>query len=790
MKKKKIFFITLSFIIPLLVYILVFFINGLLTNKTVASGDMFAQYYPLFNYLKGILNGTNSMFYSYTKGLGGTMLGTMFYYMSSPFNLLLIFIKQENIIYFIPYLIILKLSLCGLTMYLYMRKKFKKDSFGLLIFSLCYSFMGYNLNYFLNIMWIDVVIMTPLVIMGLDKIIEDKSPVQYIVYLFLSIVSNYYIAYMLCIFCVLYYIYNVILKKDKTTIKKFLISSLLSGLMCSFFLIPCILETPNYMRVNGINNMLLFDYNFLNLFSKTYIGSLNLNDTLNFSSMNIYCGIIILPLVYLYLTNKKIDKRERKHTLLLLSAMILPCFIGILNYIWHLFTIPSSYSFRYSFLLCFTLIIIAYKSFIKLEITKEKIMKYLALYSIISFFFIILICFGEYYDFLNYKLIWLTFLLLIIYFGLLLKKYKKLILILLLIENIINISIIFSRTEFKYLDEYKKENEIIKPLIEKYKSNNYRIETTAFITFNDSIIMKYNGISNFLSTTNKKTLNFLSQHENPKASKTNMFVYQMQNYTLDSLLGLKYIITNVTLENYKLVEQMKANDKTYNVYENPNYIGLGTVIKNECNNTENKYNCLFDIKEDLYKEYKNKNGEYEIKKGYYYIYIDDIQDTNFEDLNEQLKEDFYKKSIDHITYKSEKNKKIKLNIDETIDKEIKVMYFDYDKFKTIKRNNLEVYEINKNALKGKINSKEDGILMITIPYEKGFNIEVNNKKVKYFEVADTFIGINIEKGENDIKITYKQPGVKIGILVSMLSATLCVIYTIIDEKKDRYEKNI
>ena len=181
MKKKKTLLITLSFLIPLFVYTLVFFINGLLTKKTVASGDMLAQYYPLFSYLKGIFNGTNSIFYSYTKGLGGTMFGTIFYYMSSPLNILLVFVKSENIIYFIPYLIILKLSLCGLTMYLYMRKKFQKDSFGLLTFSLCYSFMGYNLNYFINIMWIDVVIMTPLVIMGLDKIIEDKSPVQYII---------------------------------------------------------------------------------------------------------------------------------------------------------------------------------------------------------------------------------------------------------------------------------------------------------------------------------------------------------------------------------------------------------------------------------------------------------------------------------------------------------------------------------------------------------------------------------------------------------------------------------
>ena len=777
MKKKKILFITLSFIIPLLVYILVFFINGLLANKTVASGDMFAQYYPLFNYLKGIFNGTNSIFYSYSKGLGGTMFGTLFYYMSSPLNLLLLLIKTKNIIYFIPYLIILKLSLCGLTMYLYMRKKFKKDSFGLLIFSLCYSFMGYNLNYFANIMWIDVVIMTPLVIMGLDRIIEDKSPIQYIICLFISILSNFYISYMLCIFCVLYYAYNVILSKNTKTIKKFIISSILAGLMCSFFLIPCILETTNYMRTSAITDMNLFDYNFLNLFSKTYIGSLNLNNILNYSSMNIYCGIIILPLVYLYLTNKKINSKERKMTLIFIIIMIIPCFIEILNYIWHLFTIPSSYSFRYSFLLCFILIIIGYKSFEKLEITKQKIMPYITVYSIISFLFIILTCFGKYYDFLNYKLIWITMILLIIYFILLLKKKKELILVLILIENILNISIIFDRTEFLELDEYKNQYTIIQHLIEKYKNENYRIETTDYLTFNDSIIMEYNGISNFLSTTNKRTLNFLTNYENNTTKKNNLFMYINQSYILDSLLGIKYIITNDEFENYKLVEQIKASNKEYNVYENPNSIGFGTIIKNECNNVNNEFNCLFDIKEELYKEYKNKNNEYEIKQGYYYIYIDDIQNTNFEELNPQIEDDLYKVSTDYFMYRSKSDKKIKLKIDETIDK-IKVMYFDYDKYKSIKYETFEVDEINKKELKGKIKSKEGGILMLTIPYEKGFNIEVDNNKVEYFEVANTFIGINVGKGEHDIKITYKQPELEIGILMSSISLLISIGYVL------------
>mgnify|MGYP002627251691 CR=1 FL=1 len=93
-QKKKVL-IALSFFIPLIVFLFIFNINGLLTDKTILSGDMHAQYYPLFNYLKGVFDGNNSIFYSFSKGLGGTMFGTIFYYLSSPLNLFLFFVDGQ-----------------------------------------------------------------------------------------------------------------------------------------------------------------------------------------------------------------------------------------------------------------------------------------------------------------------------------------------------------------------------------------------------------------------------------------------------------------------------------------------------------------------------------------------------------------------------------------------------------------------------------------------------------------------------------------------------------------------
>ena len=77
------------------------------------------------------------------------------------------------------------------------------------MFSLCYAFMAYNINFQINIMWIDGIILLPLVMLGIDKLINENKYKLYIITLFITIFSNYYIGYMICIFSVLYFIYKI-----------------------------------------------------------------------------------------------------------------------------------------------------------------------------------------------------------------------------------------------------------------------------------------------------------------------------------------------------------------------------------------------------------------------------------------------------------------------------------------------------------------------------------------------------------------------------------------------------
>lgn len=785
-QNKKITYGIIAFIIPLILLIIMLLSNDLLNNQIVIKGDIYAQLYPLLNYLKSIINGTNDIFYSLNKNLGGTMFGTYFYYLSSPLNLIVKYIKSENIPLFLMWLAIIKMSLCSLTMYLFMTYKHKTSNFLITALSICYGLMGYNINFFVNVMWLDVVLMTPIVLIGLDKIINQKSPILYIISLFVSIILNYYISYMLCIFCLIYFIYEILLKdidkKQKIQItKKFITISILTGLMCSFFLFPCIAESQNYFRTLNIKDIFYFDFNIFNVFSKTFIGSANFKDILNYSSINLYCGVITTILVYLYLVNNSIPKKKRKLTLYVIILMVLPCFIFPLNYIWHLFSNPNFYNYRYSFLLCFFLLNIAYESYSNLNINNKTIKPFLILYSVISIYYIA-ISYTKFYDFLSLENILITILFLIIYYIILKKKNDKILCLIIIIEMILNLALIF-KNPIVFSKRKSINNDYIK-IANKYKND--RIEFTDFITFNDSILMEYYGINNFLSTNNNRVMRFFTQTATKKEYiDQNIYNYGDNQYILDMIIGLKYIISPYKIDNYDYIEKTIIDEKEYYVHENPNYLGISYIVNNYCNDIsfdfkydEKVFNCLFNSNYNFYKEYKinqTKEGYSSIikKPSNFYIYYPNIVSSGID-----FKEEIISYTNDYAYIKNdEKNYKFEFKIDNTNLDELKIYYFDFQELKSALETNKEKleYRIVDNKIYGNINT-EGGILMVTIPYEKGLIIKVDGKKIEYKEVLNTFVGIDLEKGNHEITIDYKQPYLKEGLIISIISLFLTIYY--------------
>ena len=97
-----------------------------------------------------------------------------------------------------------------------------------------------------------------------------------------------------------------------------------------------------------------------------------------------------------------------------------------------------------------------------------------------------------------------------------------------------------------------------------------------------------------------------------------------------------------------------------------------------------------------------------------------------------------------------------------------------------KKNNIQEYKINSNKTKGnhiegKIDVKENGYFNISIPYDKGFNIKLDNDKINYEKTNKNFIGFPIKKGTHKITIDYKAPYKNISLIISLSSIILLII---------------
>ena len=243
--------------------------------------------------------------------------------------------------------------------------------------------MGYNVAYYYNYMYFDNVVFFPLLIMGLDKLIYERKNKQYIFMLTISILSNFYIGYMECIFSLLYFIYSYInlKKKDKKIIKDFIISSLLSGIMCAITLIPIVLELLNgkveHFNIEAQTNYLQFNKNYLNFFYKLMPGTI-IEEDIKYGSVNIYVSMLVAVLVIKFFFIKNISKKEKITTLIFILFFLLSLSFNLIDYTWHMFLRPIWYPNRYSFMISFLLITTGCKSYTNLDkIKQSNLMKFI-----------------------------------------------------------------------------------------------------------------------------------------------------------------------------------------------------------------------------------------------------------------------------------------------------------------------------------------------------------------------------------------------------------------------------
>ena len=182
-------------------------------NRSLLIWDLRWQYVQFFEWFRRILLEGGNIFYSFNTGLGANMVGLYAYYLASPLNCLVIFF--EDIQLFILILTIIKLGFAAVTCSIFLRNRCRSlSNVWVVLLAICYGTMSYTFSQKSNIMWLDGLVFLPLIAYGVYNVVENRKKGMLYGSVLLAIFSNWYIAYMCCLFSVIYFFYELIINKS------------------------------------------------------------------------------------------------------------------------------------------------------------------------------------------------------------------------------------------------------------------------------------------------------------------------------------------------------------------------------------------------------------------------------------------------------------------------------------------------------------------------------------------------------------------------------------------------
>ena len=524
-KLKKIIPFIVAFLVSIVGFFGVILILNLVGAKpTTVFSDAEEQYINFLAYFRTILLGQNNLDYAFSFSVGGGFFSLAAYYLFSPFNLLVVLFPAEKIILGFNIILALKLGAAGITSFIFFRKVLEKikqrRDFYAIFLGTSFTLSSFTFIFFFHIMWLDGVIMLPLVALGLRKLVEEKQTKLYLVSLATTILANFYVGFMLAIFSVLFVAFLTLRKKrEKAEVleiaKKFFGASILAGGIGMTVIIPTLLSGSGTQRIalsafKPAANLSLVE------FLVALVGGTLPEKNLESGVPNFYVGLIILVLVGAYFLNKKVERREKLAAGGLVLAFVLSFFIRTFNSIWHAGTIEAWFRFRYSYIFAFVLVFIAAESLVlMLKDRKEsRIGKRRVAVALAGVVLLQVVDLGG--------------------SGLALVRAAN------EEEN--------GREIAELTEEFRENLEIV----EKIKSEDggfYRIASERG-SWNDGLGMNYNGISGFSSTLEPKTREMLTE-DLKIAKKINNFTveYNPGNAEAEKLVGVKYrILKDGTVE--------------------------------------------------------------------------------------------------------------------------------------------------------------------------------------------------------------------------------------------------
>ena len=556
--KKKVYLA--SFIAPMAIMIVAWAIDGFFPfgTKSLMAVDFNAQYIGLYAYFKHLfLNGDwSSFFYSFSKSIGGGMLGIWGFNLLSPFNFLFLLFPEENFQWVVPIVIALRYGAMGLTMAHFLVKRYdglKNKAYLIPIVATIYALNGFNVSYQMNPIFYDGMIMLPLVLIGVEQVLDNKSPRGYIGMLALSLFVQFYMGYMTCIFVVIYALFYIIRSenfRDKkvilTRIGKLAAASILAVGIVSAVLLPILISLVS--TKGGLQSSLRFDWklqiNPFEILAKLFLGAFdNTSWPAGPNLPNIYVASFGLLGTLYYFISSKISKWSKIAASFVLVVFLISCAHEFTSKLWHMGQNPAGFFYRFSWIIAFFLVYLAYLSLREVEKFTKREASFLLISGAVIFSIVQL----QQHSFLT---VWQRLATILIFAILLatlfypkVKRAWMIIAALTVVELTANAALVQSRVgytdAYKYHDAVLQLKEAINPIRPDH-SDFYRINKSFNLSKNDPFMVDYPGLSVFSSNLENSTRDLFDRLGNNGINAT---TYYQGTPFQDALFSVKYLVT-------------------------------------------------------------------------------------------------------------------------------------------------------------------------------------------------------------------------------------------------------
>lgn len=751
-------------------------------DNSFLADDLKYQYIDFFSWFHRVLLGEANLRYSFSQGLGMNTWGLYSYYLASPFNLLCALFPADKLTLFIFAITALKLGCIHISTAWYVQKRFDLSKPAAFLLSLSFTFCSWTISNLRNPLWIDCLILLPICAYGCRELIRRRRMIRLVIATALNVMFCWYTAYIsilfLCIFVLVEFVDYVAeegfswkLTLDRAL--RFAGAIALGLLLSAWTFLPTILAMSRGGPVLALGPLLKTSLKSL------IRGFLPCMWVSNESTPQFYCGIIMMLLAVSLLVNRTVSIKTRIATLVVTIILVASSVLSPLEYIWCGMRVPNGFYSRTAFLLSFFAL---WAAGYTLQILKDQ--------------------------------------------PKLRQAYRPAVILPLLaltaIELFANAHVVWNQLYAGYSENTNRAyvataTNTIATTTERDSAPFYRIDRTTTradsAALNEGLALGYNQLSSYSSANNPQAIALLNSLGYSSVGEFSTR-YAEPILAVDALLGVKYAIAEQAPAGYVMAKANQPESATA-VYENPYALSVGITASNDIQNSTLEGENPFEKQNDLYSKIlgrkvelytkieaaKTEDGE-SLKQwsvtlpagsiGYLYINKDtsagsywpvaltiDQRSIN----NEAWRFD---NNIRQIADASDAPSQHTVSIgvaegytDMPQDNEPVFYALNLDVFEQIiselKTNEFIPTVFKDGRIEGEYTVKDDGNLLLSVPYDEGWNVTVNGAAAELTPAADKGLSsLNMQKGANRIVMTYKTPGALAGLAVSLATAAALV----------------